>query len=118
MQTQVTRRMAQGVSGQFSYTWSKGLGSTGIRDPRNRQLSTGLLNSHRTHNFKANATWELPFGPNRALLASAPSFVQRIVEGWQLSGIFNRNSGATLGFGSNRSTSGVRIRSPIGLLGH
>jgi len=117
MQTQVTRRMTQGVNGQFSYTWSRGLGATGIRDPRNRQLSTGLLSSHRTHNFKANATWDLPVGPGRALLSNAPSFVHRIVEGWQLSGIFGRTSGAPLGFSSTRSTVSNRASQTADLVG-
>jgi hypothetical protein len=117
MQTQVSKRMSQGLSGQFSYTWSKGLGATGVRDPRHRQLSKGLLGFHRTHNFKANATWELPFGPNRAMLAAAPAVLQRIVEGWQISAIFNQTSGSPLGLGSSRSTVSNRASQTADLVG-
>jgi hypothetical protein len=117
LQTQLTKRVSNGFSGQFSHTWSKGLGTTGIRDPRNRSMSKGFLGSHRTHNFKANATWELPFGPNRALLGNAPSFIQRIVEGWQISGIFNQTSGAPLGLGSSRSTVSNRASQTADLVG-
>ena len=97
-QSQVTRRLTQGVYSQFSYTFSKALGDTAVRDPRNRQLSKGLLDIDRTHIVKANGTWDLPFGPSRKFLASAPSVVQRIVEGWQISGVMSWLSGSGLGF--------------------
>src|SRR5207244_2268930 len=48
--------------------------------------------------------WTLPFGPNRALLSSAPSWVHRIVEGWDLSAIASWTSGAPLTFTSGRAT--------------
>jgi hypothetical protein len=117
LQTQLTRRFSQGFSGQGSYTWSKSIGDTGSRDPRNRQLSKGLQESHRTHNFKANGTWELPFGPNRSLLAAAPSFVHRIVEGWQLSGIFSLSSGSPLDFEFDRQTIGSRADNTPDIVG-
>ena len=104
LQTQVTKRLSQGVSGQFSYTWSKSLGSTGVRDPRILSLSKSLNSFHRTHNVKSHGTWTLPFGPNRALLANAPSWVHRIVEGWDVSGVLSWTSGAPLTFSSSRQT--------------
>src|SRR5204862_258992 len=41
-QTQVTKRLSNGLAGQFSYTFSKALGDTGTRDNRNRRLSRGI----------------------------------------------------------------------------
>src|SRR5947207_11156484 len=55
-----------------------------------------LQSFNRTHDLRSNGTWELPFGPNRPLLANAPSIVQRLVERWQLGGVFSVNSGAPL----------------------
>src|SRR5262249_51241013 len=49
----------------------------------------------------SNATYDLPFGPNGLLFKSAPGFVQRIVEGWQLSSITSWQSGAPLAFSAN-----------------
>jgi hypothetical protein len=46
----------------------------------------------------SNGTYTLPLGPNQKLLSSAPSWVSRIVERWQLGGIFSWNSGAPLSF--------------------
>jgi hypothetical protein len=120
LQTQVTKRFSQGLSGQFSYTWSRNLGNSAAgnasasdttsttRDPRNRQLQRGLVGFHQTNTFKGYGTWSMPFGPNRAFLANAPSFVQRIVEGWEVSGIFSLTSGDPLEFTSTRRTIGSR----------
>jgi hypothetical protein len=65
-------------------------------DPRNRSLNKSLLTFHRTNDYRSNGTYELPFGPNRKFLSGAPNFVSRIVERWQLGGIFSWSSGAPL----------------------
>jgi hypothetical protein len=116
LQTQVTQRLSHGFSGQFSYVWSRNIGNTAAgtanasdttantRDPRNRSLQRGIVELHRTHNFKSYGSWQLPFGPNRALLAGAPNFVHRIVEGWEVSGVFNWTSGPPLDFTTTRRT--------------
>jgi hypothetical protein len=97
-QSLLTRRLTNGVYSQFSYTFSKALGDAAVRDQRNRQLSKGMLDIDRTHIVKANGSWDLPFGAGHALLADAPSVVQRIVEGWQFSSTMSWVSGAALGF--------------------
>jgi hypothetical protein len=116
LQTSLKKRLSRSFSGEFNYTWSRSLGNsaagnantgdttTNERDPRNRDLQKGLLIFHRTHTFKSHGTWELPFGPNRSLLAGAPSWVQRTVEGWNISGIFSWNSGQPLSITTTRRT--------------
>ncbi|PYS32454.1 MAG: hypothetical protein DMG14_34540, partial [Acidobacteria bacterium] len=102
LEVRMTKRLSQGFTVQTSYTWSRSLGDNDgdffvdYRDPNNRRLNKSLLGFHRTHAFLTNGTYELPFGPNRPFLSSAPGFVQRFVERWQLGAIFNRISGAPL----------------------
>jgi hypothetical protein len=108
---------------QNRYTWSKNIGNSAAgnaqtgdstantRDPQNRRLQRGLVVFHRAHQFKGHGTWSLPFGPNRALLAGAPSWVHRVVEGWDLSGIFSWTSGGPLTFSSSRRTLGFNANS-------
>ncbi|MBI2149031.1 MAG: hypothetical protein HYU27_00295, partial [Acidobacteria bacterium] len=96
MQVGLTKRLSQGFTNQTTYTWSRSIG-TSIDDVRNRS-SKSLQTFHRTHDIRSNGTFELPFGPNRLLLASAPGWVSRIVERWQLGGIFNWSSGSPLSF--------------------
>ncbi|PYS26419.1 MAG: hypothetical protein DMG11_20040 [Acidobacteria bacterium] len=114
--TQVRKRLSHGVSGEFAYSLSKSLGTTAIpagvgtdttsttRDPRNRALQKGLETFDRRHTFNTFGAWDLPFGANHRLLSQAPSIVQRLVEGWQVSGIFNWSTGGPLGFMSNIRT--------------
>jgi hypothetical protein len=120
MQAELRKRTSGGFTGQFSYTWSKNLGNSAggngsassstatTRDPRNRNLQHGLVIFDRSHQFKANGTWSLPFGPNRALLANAPSWIQRAVEGWEVSSIFSWLSGQPLSFTSPLRTAGFQ----------
>jgi len=96
MHVSVTKRLSQGFTNQTTYSWSKSLG-TFFMDPRNRS-SKSLQTFHRTHEFRSNGTYTLPLGPNQKLLSSAPSWVSRIVERWQIGAIFSWNSGAPLSF--------------------
>jgi hypothetical protein len=132
LQTSLRKRLSRGLSGELNYTWSRALGNsaagnantgdttTSERDPRNRQLQKGLVTFHRTHGVKAHGTWELPFGVNRALLAGAPGWVNRIVGGWDVSGIFSWNTGQPLSITSTRRTvdSRANINTPdlVGVL--
>jgi Carboxypeptidase regulatory-like domain/TonB dependent receptor len=100
MTLQVTKRLSQGFTQQFAYTWSRTLSdigagdnSTEYLDLRNRQLNHTLQAFHRTQDVRTNGTFELPFGPGRKFLANAPDFVSRIVERWQFGTIFSWSSG-------------------------
>jgi len=105
-----TKRLSHGFTNQTTYSWSKSLG-TFYMDPRNRS-SKSVQTFHRTHEFRSNGTWELPFGPNRLLLADAPSWVSRVVERWQLGAIFSWNSGAPLSFTAGQNP--FMLLSPAG----
>ncbi|HYR87915.1 MAG TPA: TonB-dependent receptor [Terriglobia bacterium] len=126
-QSVLTKRLSQGVYGQFSYTFSKALGdNAGINDtrnPRSRQLSKGLLSIDRTHIVKANGIFDLPFGPGHMLLANASGPVQRIVEGWEFSSVFSWISGAPRSFrvdgitATSINTFGYRAQNTADLVG-
>ncbi|PYS35099.1 MAG: hypothetical protein DMG14_27845, partial [Acidobacteria bacterium] len=106
MLVQITKRLAHGFTSQGSYTWSRTLGADvtngaedqvlNSRDPRNRAADKTLVTYHRTHNLTANGTYELPFGPGRMFLANAPTLIHRIVERWQIGGLFSWSSGPPL----------------------
>ena len=115
-QTVVTRRNTKGLYSQFSYTFSKALGDNGVRDPRNRSLSKGILSIDRTHVVKANGAYALPFGPGRAFLGNAPTPIKRIVEGWELSSTASWVSGAPLSF-TGINTLGFRALNTADLVG-
>jgi hypothetical protein len=102
MVVELTKRLSHGFTNQTSYIWSRALGSDGdddgtnYRDIYNQQLDKTLLSFHRTHGIRSNGTYQLPFGPNRSFLASAPGWVSRIVERWQVGAVGSWSSGAPL----------------------
>src|SRR5215831_10517393 len=101
LQAHVTKRTSQGVTGQFSYTFSKALGldsDMNIRDLRNLATSKGVLNSDRTHVIASNVTYELPFGRDHLFFRNAPGWADRVIGGWTLSTITQWQSGAPLNF--------------------
>ena len=102
MQVGMTKRLSHGFTNQTTYTWSRAIG-TSILDPRNRSTKT-LQTFQRTQDVRSNGTFELPFGPNRLLLGNAPGWISRLVERWQLGGIFNWSSGQPLSFTTNSTT--------------
>jgi len=50
----------------------------------------------RVHDFRTNATFTLPIGPNQLFLRNSRGTLARLVEGWQTSFIWNMNTGAPL----------------------
>jgi hypothetical protein len=110
VQLQLTKRLSHGFQNSFAYTWSRTLGENdndaalNYLNDRDRSTMKALLGFHRTHDFRSNGTYELPFGPNRPFLKSAPGWVTRIVERWQLGGIFGLSSGAPLTITAATST--------------
>ena len=102
LQVQMTKRLSHGITNRTGYTWSRTIGlsnddnNLAARDPLNRNLDKSVLGFHRTHNITSNGTFEMPFGPGRKLLGSAPGWLSRVVERWQLGGVLSWSSGAPL----------------------
>ncbi|HYR86722.1 MAG TPA: TonB-dependent receptor [Terriglobia bacterium] len=127
MESQLTLRPTAGISLTGTYTWSKNLGNPangvanntlgtgGFTNPFDRAGDYGRLTADRTHDFRTNGTFELPFGPGRPLLGNSHGLLARIVEGWETSWIVNLNSGAPLSVGANY-TSGTAQQ--LGLYGN
>ncbi len=111
-QMQLERRLAGGLSWQFSYTFAKSLdtrsydpaftvvsgannqsaGSTPF-DISNRRLNYGLSDFDRRHVVQTYWLYELPFGKGRKYASSANGFVDRLAGGWQVAGFATFQSG-------------------------
>ncbi|MBK6722365.1 MAG: TonB-dependent receptor [Acidobacteria bacterium] len=110
LQIELTRRITGGLRFQASYTWSKGLsdfiGSTGDTNSfltlRDTEREYAQFNA--THQFLANALYQLPFGRGRKYLRSQRGIVRTLVSGWQMGGIVKYASGDPLSLISGRGT--------------
>lgn len=93
LQVSLVRQAARGITMQVSYTYSHCLddgsgsygleeGATGQLDPYDPLYDYGNCTFDLRHNLVANVIYQLPFHGNR------------LIEGWQLSGIFTAQSGS------------------------
>jgi len=90
----------------FNYTYShslddaSGLQSAGgyaaaafIVNPIRQRSWYGNSDFDVRHIINADALWQMPFGKGRAFLNTDNRFVEAVLGGWQLSGIFRWNTG-------------------------
>jgi hypothetical protein len=99
------KRFSQGLQFDVSYTWSHSMdnlstvantsgGSGGlICDATNLRVCRGPSDFDIRHLFTANGIWELPFGRGKMFGGDAPGWLNQIIGGWQVSGIFGARSG-------------------------
>jgi hypothetical protein len=100
MQVRAERRFSKGFTAQFNYTWSKFMEATGFLNPGDAALEEVVSDLDRTHRLSLSGVWELPFGHGKSLFSGAPGVVNHIIGGWQLQAVWQRNTGAPLGFGN------------------
>jgi len=90
LQTMVRKTFSQGFGFQAAYTWSKNLSNVGF-DAANLNIPTDMRQQYgqtpysRPHRFVVSYQYQLPFRASGSL--------QKIVEGWSLSGVTLVQSG-------------------------
>ena len=102
------RQRLSSLTMDFNYTFSHslddssglqtadGFGSAFIVNPIRQNSWYGSSDFDIRHQINATAVWQMPFGKGRAFLNTSNSFVQALVGGWQLSGIYRWNTGLPL----------------------
>ncbi len=123
LQTNLSRRFARGATVSASYIWSKSLdtrsfdpvftlASTGNAqsasstplDINNRRLNYGLSDFDRRHQLFSNFVYELPFGRGQRYGSGSGPWLNRLIGGWQVSGLFRWTSGRPFSIYSGAST--------------
>ena len=102
------KRGGQGLSTDFSYTYSRARGNTtsafdeswsiaGFQDPYNLAQEAEALEPYdMTHVFKGYLTYDLPFGHGRRFLGVSKGLVNKLVGGWTVATLFQYNSGTPM----------------------
>lgn len=115
LQIEFMRRFNRGFFFQGNYTWSKTLGDSEGNDAalfaqfrtlRNRDVDKRRMDFHRTHVWRNNGIYELPFGKDRTFGKGAPGWLNHIIGGWQVGSIFNVFSGEPLSISSVNAFNG------------
>jgi outer membrane receptor protein involved in Fe transport len=107
LQVGVVARPSEALRAQLSYTFGRSIddqssslgrnefanGQARTVDPYNRKLNRALSDFDVRHSLSVNFSYDLPFGPGRAVGSGATGLGRALLEGWQLSGIFTALSG-------------------------
>jgi hypothetical protein len=105
------KRLSHGFQFQSSYIFAKNLSNVGgydpttsfagegggvISDPYNPSVDYGNVNYTRRNRFLTTFLYELPFGKDKPFLSHNGMLVDRLVGGWELSGVLLFQSGPFL----------------------
>ncbi len=104
----VQKRFSKGFQFQSSYTFSKSIDegsntansdaagtSNGVSNvPFDRKADRGRSTFDIRHSYSSNFTWELPFGPGKAVGAGASGAAAKLIGGWQVAGVLSLATGA------------------------
>jgi hypothetical protein len=99
LQTRVEKRFSKGYTLMGSWTWSKNMEAMYFLNSMDPVPAHNISPNDRTQRFVANGIYELPFGKGRKFAAGAPRFIEKIIGGWQLEGIWQFQTGQPLGLG-------------------
>ncbi len=106
----VEKQASNGLQFQSSYVYTRDLSDEGgaapsslvgaggnfLTDKNHPGLDYGNVVYDRRHRFLTTYLYDLPFGRNKAYLASGNRFVNALVGGWQTGGVFIWQSGPFL----------------------
>ena len=104
LEVRLEKRFSNGLSFLSSYTYSKAIDDSSAefsnnsdsnypQDSHNLAGERGLSNFDARHRWVLSYIYELPFGPKRRYLGDTTGVAGKLLEGWQLNGIWQFQSG-------------------------
>lgn len=113
MQVKYEKRFSHGLTFLGHYTWSKMIddssvtsgnvtwlgGTTSMQNPLNRKLEKSLSAHDIAHRLVLTGAYELPFGRGRAIGNRVNRWMDALIGGWEISGVYTAQSGNPLQIG-------------------
>lgn len=95
LQIGVHKRYGHGFAVGAEYQWTRVLGTESVEDPSGQHPndSYGPINGITPQVLEVSYSYMLPFGHGQLLFANANELVDKVVKGWQLSGISSFQTG-------------------------
>jgi len=98
MQVRYEKRFKTGLTTTVAYSWSKLIGGLGYLNAGDGVPERVISSSDRSQRLAITWIYQLPFGPGQRFVRSTP-VLSTLIGGWQLQGVYTRQSGPPLGFG-------------------
>jgi hypothetical protein len=121
------RQFSQGLQFDFNYTLSHSIDNQSsvtntvsgglICDLRNLRVCRGNSDFDVRHIINSNWIYELPFGRGRAYGRDIPTWLDHIIGGWEVNGIFTWRTGFAFGSTTGSFPVGFNFNSPGVLTG-
>ncbi len=99
-QFQVVKRFTTGLSLNASYTHSREHDKTRYLNPQDTELTDSISVNERPNRITFSSIYELPFGRKRQFGKEWHPLVDAFLGGWQIQGVYERQSGEPLQFGN------------------
>ncbi len=109
-QLMVYKRLSRGLNFSVAYTNSKTLEQASYANAQDVQLEKVIAAWDVPQNLQLNGVYELPFGRGKPVGAGAHPVVQRLIGGWEVSGIARIQEGMPINFPSNAVPTGLDPR--------
>ena len=103
-QFSLQKRFSQGYTLQASYTWSKWLTANEYLNAGDAKPTKMISDQDSPHRFSLSGIYALPFGKGKQFLSNANGVVDRVVNGWQLQGVYTFQIGFPIAFGAYNAT--------------
>jgi hypothetical protein len=127
LQTKLEHRTSHGLYLLNSFTWSRAIdnaeghleevdGDSGRINLENPQGNKGPSGYNQPLNEVLTVVYDLPFGKGRTFGTDAPSWMQQVLGGWQITAINNADSGMPINITysptANQSASTILVQRP------
>jgi hypothetical protein len=99
LQVNMNKRFSRGYTLGLNYTYSKFMQATEFLTGDDPLPVEVISDADRPHRFSLSGIYELPFGKGRQFFADS-KFASYFIGGWQISAVYQFQSGAPLGFGN------------------
>jgi hypothetical protein len=100
MQMRLEKRFQQGMTFGFTYNWSKFMEAIERLNVFDTYPTKVISPQDRPHHFSFTGIYELPFGRRRALLGNSNRWVDGVLGGWSVQGIYQYMTGAPINWGN------------------
>lgn len=122
MLVSLRKRFSHGLQFDLNYTWSHSIDNGSsvtntvagglVCDLTNLRVCRGNSDFDIRHLVNANFIYELPFGRGQRFGNGAPGWVNQIIGGWEVSGIFTARGGQPFGTTTGTFPVGFNFNSP------
>jgi Carboxypeptidase regulatory-like domain len=99
-QFRAEKRFSKGYSLLAAYTWSKNIEEITLLNFTDANLERRIAQQDIPHRVVVSGIWELPFGKGRKWGSGWSRYLDGLLGGWQLNGIFQWQSGRPLEMGN------------------